>query len=237
MTREDFIKDLIKKQGKNVKSFANDIGMPYTTLRSILNDSIGGAALDNVNKICDGLSISLNTLQSCNVQDDIELTRSEKNLVYAYRENKSMQSAVDRLLGIEKSAMNKYNISVGEKIVYFPVPYYTTAVSAGRGNFIDDSGYEMFQLKNEPPYGTDYILRVSGNSMEPIYFDGDKVFVSSVSNINVGEVGIFILDGDVYIKEMGIDTLISYNKSYPDIKFDEYTEVRCLGKVLGICNE
>ncbi len=237
MTREEFIKDLIKKQGKNIKEFANGINMPYTTLQSILSGSVGGASLDNANKICDGLGISLNTLQTCNAQDDIALSKREKNLVYAYRENESMQSAVDRLLGIEKSTVNKYNWGGSEKIVYFPVPYYTTAVSAGTGNFLDDDSYETMHLVNEPPRGTDFILRVSGDSMEPTYCDGDKIFVSSSNNIDIGDIGIFVVNGDVYIKEMGGNSLVSHNENYADIEFDEYTDVRCLGKVLGICDE
>ena len=48
MTREDYIKSLIKAQGYTLKAFAQEINMPYTTLLSILNGSIGGAAMDNV---------------------------------------------------------------------------------------------------------------------------------------------------------------------------------------------
>ena len=46
MTREDYVKSLIKSNGCNLKEFAAKIHMPYTTLLSILNGSIGGAALD-----------------------------------------------------------------------------------------------------------------------------------------------------------------------------------------------
>lgn len=36
--------------------------MPYSTLLSILNKSVGGASLDNIIKICNGLNISIETL-------------------------------------------------------------------------------------------------------------------------------------------------------------------------------
>lgn len=62
MEREDYIKQEIKNKGYNLKDFATKINMPYTTLLSIVNKSIGGAALDNVLKICNGLNISINTL-------------------------------------------------------------------------------------------------------------------------------------------------------------------------------
>ena len=62
MTREDFIKTLIKSKGYTLKAFSQEINMPYTTLLSILNGSIGGAAMDNVLKICRALNLSLDDL-------------------------------------------------------------------------------------------------------------------------------------------------------------------------------
>jgi len=250
MTREEFVKDLIKKRGKNLKEFAAEIDMPYTTLMSILkggfkkkNDDedakggLGGASIDNAQKICRGLDISLNTLQTGNFQDNIILSKREKNLIYAYREHENMRSAVDRLLGIEIRPVNRYNFGGSERKTYFVIPYYTTSVSAGTGIFLDDESYETLQLEKEPPVGADFVLRVSGDSMEPTFYNGDKVFVSSRQSASVGDIGIFVVNGESYIKEIGINELISHNKAYSNIKFDEYTEVRCLGKVLGVCDE
>lgn len=62
MTREDYVKSLIKSNGYNLKEFAAKIHMPYTTLLSILNGSIGGAALDNVLKICRALDLTVEEL-------------------------------------------------------------------------------------------------------------------------------------------------------------------------------
>ena len=62
MTREDFIKTLIKSKGYTLKAFSQEINMPYTTLLSILNGSIGGAAMDSVLKICRALNLSLDDL-------------------------------------------------------------------------------------------------------------------------------------------------------------------------------
>ena len=62
MTREDYIKSLIKSKGYTMKAFAQEISMPYTTLLSILNGSIGGAAMDNVLKICHALNIHIEEL-------------------------------------------------------------------------------------------------------------------------------------------------------------------------------
>ncbi len=64
MSREDYIKALIKSHGYTMKDFAKIINMPYTTLLSILNGSIGGAAMDNVLKICGALNIRIEELNN-----------------------------------------------------------------------------------------------------------------------------------------------------------------------------
>ena len=62
MTREDYVKSLIKARGYTFKAFAQEINMPYTTLLSILNGSIGGAALDNVLRISQALDFTIEEL-------------------------------------------------------------------------------------------------------------------------------------------------------------------------------
>lgn len=105
MNRELYLKKLIADKGHTVKSFAEEIKMPYSTLRSILNSSVGGAAIDNIIKICKGLGITISELQECGLENNaITLSDHEKALVIAYRNNPAMQSAVDKLLGIEDSS-------------------------------------------------------------------------------------------------------------------------------------
>ena len=111
MNRELYLKQLIANNGYTVKSFAEEINMPYSTLRSILNGSIGGAAVDNVIKICQGLGITISELQEYDLSSNvITLSEHEKALVLAYRSNPIMQVAVDRLLGISESADNATHI-------------------------------------------------------------------------------------------------------------------------------
>ena len=52
--------------------------------------------------------------------------------------------------------------------------------------------------------------------------------------VDVGEVGLFIVDGKGFIKKQGPDRLISLNPESKDIWPGEYSDVRCVGKVLGV---
>ena len=50
---------------------------------------------------------------------------------------------------------------------------------------------------------------------------------------SVGELGIFVLDGNGYFKKFGGDRLISLNEDYGDILLNGYSEIVCCGKVVG----
>lgn len=62
MTREEYLKQLILEDSGTVKDFAKKIGMPYSTLYSIINN-VGGASVDNIIKICKGLGITTDDLE------------------------------------------------------------------------------------------------------------------------------------------------------------------------------
>ena len=77
------------------------------------------------------------------------------------------------------------------------------------------------------------VIEVTGDSMVPMFSDGDNVLVRLTPDIDVGDVGIFSVDGNGYIKKKGRGKLISVNPAYDDIEVGEYSDYRCFGKVLG----
>lgn len=105
MRKEEYVKNLIARKGESTKAFAESVGLPYTTLLSMLSRGLGGASLSNVQKLCSGLSITVNDLLS--VEDDGEkteafvFTEQEKQLVIRYREKPEMQAAVCALLDLK----------------------------------------------------------------------------------------------------------------------------------------
>ena len=78
-----------------------------------------------------------------------------------------------------------------------------------------------------------FALRVSGNSMEPVFHDGDVVLIASQPSVEIGEIGIFILNGEGFIKKFGGDRLISLNPDYDYIPLHDYDRIYCRGKVFG----
>ena len=114
------------------------------------------------------------------------------------------------------------------------LPIYDAGASAGTGVFLDSDAYEMVAMPDDHmARRANYGVWVDGNSMEPRYHNGDLVLVRTQPSIDIGDIGIFILNGEGYIKKLGKDRLISLNPAYPDIEFGENDTIYCKGKVLG----
>ena len=69
--------------------------------------------------------------------------------------------------------------------------------------------------------------------MEPMFHDGDELYVRLQPAVEIGEIGIFEIGDKGYVKEYAADRLISLNPDYDDIYPDEFSETRCIGKVIG----
>lgn len=140
------------------------------------------------------------------------------------------------------------------RLRYICKPVSNLCVSAGTGAFLDDGNYEMISFpENAVPSDADFGVRVSGDSMEPVYHDGQIVWVQKCQSLSVGQVGIFIYDGEGYIKRYGeqqpdndaIDAfmdsyggvhtqpvLISYNQNYADMMIHPEKRFEIVGRVL-----
>ena len=96
----------------------------------------------------------------------------------------------------------------------------------------DDIPPEMIEIENEMDnMQVDFAIGVNGDSMEPTYRDGDTLLIKKQSEIHIGEVGIFMINGEAFVKELGDGVLISHNKKYKDIHIND--SVICLGKVIS----
>jgi hypothetical protein len=69
---ERVVKELMQQEGFNTKSFAEKIGLPYTTLRSMLERGFAKSAVENVIKVCRGLGITVEQLETSAAHHDGE---------------------------------------------------------------------------------------------------------------------------------------------------------------------
>lgn len=130
-------------------------------------------------------------------------------------------------------------IKLEERVIPFrrrTAPMYDIGASAGTGQFLDSDSYEMVEVPDAVPVSATFGLRVCGDSMEPTLEDGQAIWVHMQPALESGEVGIFYLDGNAYVKEYrqtkkGV-FLVSHNEKYKPIPIKEYSEARIYGKVI-----
>jgi transcriptional regulator with XRE-family HTH domain len=107
----------------------------------------------------------------------------------------------------------RYTINYHVAMIEMPVSLLPA--SAGYGDFLDDETMETREFPaSSVPEGADFAVPVDGDSMEPLYHDGQLAWIQLMPYLNVGDVGLFIVDGHGYIK--------TYDEREPDE--DEYEE-------------
>lgn len=113
--------------------------------------------------------------------------------------------------------------------------FYTT-VSAGTGSFLDGEDYEMYTSPDIPEEAS-FGVYVSGDSMEPRYHNEELIWIEQTEQLEDGEIGIFYLDGNAYVKKFQNNEngtyLVSLNKKYDPIPVTENKSFKIFGRVLS----
>lgn len=157
--------------------------------------------------------------------------------------------SIDYILGRTNSfTPDRENIQYPDNIIHLfdtgdiiEIETYPEPVSAGNGNVVDNSlSIPQIYPQTKISSQADFCVKVSGDSMYPLYEDGDILFVKKIdkSDIRNNDIGIFFYIDDSYCKryneENGNITLISENSSeYKPIEVYQYDKFKVQGKVLG----
>lgn len=228
----DKLKEARKEKGLKQSELGFILGLKNTTI-SNWEKGISNPDVEIISKLCEILGVPANYFFENMASEEI-LSFSEKNLIKKYRtlDEHGIQ-AVDSILNIE------YDRCVREDTPIYMTKFidkYPRLASAGTGEYLfDDIPIERIEVPENCK--ADFAIGIYGNSMEPTYHDGEIVLVKKQNTLNIGDIGIFIADGDSFIKEYSKDRLISHNKDYEDIIFKENMDVRIIGKVIGVYEE
>lgn len=113
------------------------------------------------------------------------------------------------------------------------INYYYRLASAGTGQLIFDMPpTKRIEIPDLPEYHkADYAIGVNGKSMEPIYYENDTLLVEMTEQIEIGEIGIFLVNNECYVKKLGRNELISLNPNYENIPLNE--TAHCMGRVIA----
>jgi len=160
-----------------------------------------------------------------------ELNLEESQLLDCYR----CASQDDKY--VVWAALDKYRSGANMRKIRQPrreMPLYSLPVSAGTGTFLDRSDYKMVSVEPEVPIACGFGVRISGDSMEPEYPDGHIAWVRISPEVREGDVGVFVLNGEGYIKKYEDNKLVSLNPKYTPIELSECDNVRIVGIVLAV---
>ena len=239
---EDKLKQLILSRYSSVKSFAEENGMPYSTVRSILERGIMNANVENAIKICSALGIRpeifsplLDTPGShpeiLTIYNQLEEPKQEKVLDYAKDQLEEQENSVIPSI-FDKSQDDNYITD-----------YVEGLVAAGHGTFQEDNLHMEVRLRaNDVPDEYDTIAKVAGDSMEPLIEDNDLLFIKITSQVDINDIGIFQVNGKNFVKKLKRDYdgrwyLQSLNNSYEEIYLTENDDIRTIGEVVDIYRE
>ncbi|MDJ0612388.1 MAG: helix-turn-helix transcriptional regulator [Rhizobiaceae bacterium] len=141
--------------------------------------------------------------------------------------NTSVQDFMGSLINVDQDA--RRNTLSYRDVPQRSVPLIGFA-QAGAGGYFDDGGFPVGQGWDEiaPPGNvteSSYALKVSGDSMMPLYREGDILVVDPTANVRRGDrVIVKTNEGEVLAKTLekkspGSVELKSLNPEHPDLKY------------------
>lgn len=210
------------------------------TKNSITNweTGISRPELQMIPKLCQALSISADLFfgmpASKTALDKSELTHMNLYRSLDHYKQRTVDALMESMIENDLLAFREDCVKTFSHIERDELP-----ASAGTGMPLTDS-YEheyVFLRNSRSVCRADTIITVSGDSMLPTFRDGDDLLVEYTPEINPGEIGIFIVAGEGFVKEYQPDGLHSHNSRYKTIHPTQDDNFRCIGRVLGIVTE
>lgn len=223
---EPFQKELNISLSKSALSqYVNDVQSPdqykLTLLGKTLNVSEAWLMGYDVPKEVNVAFGEIDEIDILSIYNKLKESRQKK--VYNYAEKQLHEQ--------ESTAKENKTIDITD---YISVPV-RAKISAGTGiTWLDDSTYE--KVVSSAPSNYDEAFEVSGDSMLPLFQDGEIVFVKHVDDVENCQIAVVQIDDDSYIKKVYKEKdglrLVSLNKDYEDIIADGSKSIKIVGRVI-----
>ena len=178
--------------------------------------------VENVSLTFLGKSGKLNEAGTRKLQEYAELLRESSR--FSYSDSEPLESAPEKQVTDQPLTLRTLRL-------------YDLPASAGVGHYLDSENYDLIDVDSTVPMSADFGVRISGDSMLPRFTDQQIVWVHEQPTIEDGETGIFLYNGESFIKMFKRDRdgvrLVSANKSYGDVFISDPDVFRVFGKVVG----
>ncbi len=104
-------------------------------------------------------------------------------------------------------------------------------VSAGTGEWLDDEIVDEVSYEGVIPEH-DFAVKVNGDSMLPLFEDGQVIFIKSTSDVRDGQIIVCQVNNEAFVKKLSGNKLVSLNKKYEDISICDTDDFKIYGVVV-----
>lgn len=226
-----------KARGLTQPQLAEMIGV---TKNSITNWEKGTSRpeLAIIPKLCSALGVSTDSLFGMPVSNAL-LSEPEQEHMKLFRsldryKQRSIDALMESMIENELLAFREQCVAAFTRLGRHELP-----ASAGTGMPLTDADEReyIFLRNSRSVCRADAIITVTGDSMLPTFQDGDELLVEYTPEVRFGEIGIFVVAGEGFVKEYRPDGLHSHNPKYKTIRPTQDDDFHCVGRVLGVIDD
>lgn len=219
----DIIIDLCNQRGWSLSEFARKLDLPKSSISRYFNKS-RQLPINKINLFADTLGVSSEFLLGIKI--------SNNDLLDIY--NKLDSKRQSKVYEFASHQLDEQNGIQEEKVVYLVRGRQS---AAGSMIHVDDVDAEMGVLPSSiVPNGANELVRITGDSMEPLIKKGSEVYLRYQPTVEDGEVAIVRVEDEgvtcKYLYRDGKNVILkSENPKYEDLIVDA-EKVSVIGKVL-----
>ena len=219
----DIIIDLCNQRGWSLSEFARKLDLPKSSISRYFNKS-RQLPINKINIFADTLGVSSEYLLGIKI--------SNNDLLDIY--NKLDSKRQSKVYEFASRQLDEQNGIQEEKVVYLVRGRQS---AAGSMIHVDDVDAEMGVLPSSiVPNGANELVRITGDSMEPLIKKGSEVYLRYQPTVEDGEVAIVRVEDEgvtcKYLYRDGKNVILkSENPKYEDLIVDA-EKVSVIGKVL-----
>lgn len=233
---KDRLKQIMSERKISQSELSRRTGIGRNSISDYLNGKYE-AKQDKVFELAKALNVNEAWLMGFDISKNRKIENNDITSIYSKltppRQSNVLKYATNQLEEQNNDSDNlvDFNSYIQEKS---EVDIYGCA-SAGIGERLYNEPISKEFVRGYVP-AHDIALKVNGDSMEPLFKNGQIIFIEKSHTIKDGQIGVFIINGDAYVKKVYVEdnrlTLVSLNKKYKDLYFYDNESVRLVGKII-----